>query len=68
MNEAKQSTPAGERNGVKYQIWGDVDINMYRYRIPGIILGGINGGKQAFTPYGPERGFFKNDLPKRCQR
>jgi RHS repeat-associated protein len=50
-------------------VTGDTDLNTYRDQIPGIILGGTNGSSTAaFTPYGPERGFFQSGLPRRCQK
>ena len=49
-------------------VTGDTDINRYRDRIPGLILGTEGDGELVQTPYGPERGFFRIGVPKRCQR
>jgi hypothetical protein len=46
---------------------GDIDINNNDLKVPGIILGGVNSGTAAYTPYGPERGFLYNNLPERCK-
>lgn len=46
---------------------GDTDISHIQ-KVPGIILGGTNSGTMAFTGYGPKRGYWKSDLPKRCQK
>lgn len=49
-------------------VTGDVDVNNKSHKVPGIILGGTNSGRMAFAGYEPKRGYWRRDLPERCQK
>ena len=60
--DSQPSMPTGETVSLPNDIWTNE-----AQRVPGIILGGILSGQMAFTPYGPEKGYWQRDLPRKCQ-
>ena len=57
-NEPSESVPGF--------VVGDTDVNEKFHKVPGLILG-TKPGNEAWTRYGPERGFFGVGLPDRCK-
>jgi RHS repeat-associated protein len=61
-SDSEPSMPTGEHVSLPNDLWTNQE-----QRVPGIILGGVLGGDAAFRGYGPNRGYWRSDLPKWCQ-
>ena len=59
---SEPSMPTGEHLSLPNDLWTNEEL-----RVPGIILGGVLSSNMAFRGYGPNRGYWRSDLPKRCQ-
>ena len=55
------SEPTGEKSSLPNDIWANE-----AQRVPGIIVGA--GLDLGFNGYGPKRGYWKQPLPRRCNK
>jgi hypothetical protein len=56
------SMPTGEQYSLPNDVWTNEAQG-----VPGIILGGVLSGNAGFETYGPKRGYWRSELPKRCR-